>query len=448
MWLCGKTTLQFISKHKPVQRRIFARPIQNSMIQYKKRILDNGLTVIAEQDLSTNMCAVNMLYKVGSRNEHPDKTGFAHLFEHLMFGGSKNAPEFDTPLQNAGGENNAFTNTDYTNYYDVVPVQNIETALWLEADRMSGLNINMNSFATQQKVVIEEFKEVCLNKPYGESWHHLSALSYEKHAYNWPTIGKTPDHIETAVLEDVKTFYDRHYQPSNAILAISGPLSTDEIFRLVERYFGDIQGLENNNDVIIPKEPRQLSSRYKLLKEDVPAPLFLLGYHMPERNSESYYACDLLTDILSNGKSARLYTSLVRQKQLFSMIDCYVTGTFDPGLIIVEARPMPGISASEGLAAIEEQFAHLTNNPITERELQKVKNKVVSSLAISDLNVLNKAISMAYFEWLDALDLMNRQEELYEQVTTDNLLKAANDFLRPTNQSMVEYLPLKEQVTA
>ncbi len=412
------------------------------MINYKKKILDNGLTIIAEQDLSTNMCAVNILYKVGSRNEHPDKTGFAHLFEHLMFGGSKNAPDFDAILQNASGENNAFTNTDYTNYYDLVPVQNIETALWLEADRMSALNINMDSFSTQQKVVIEEFKEVCLNKPYGDSWHHLSALAYQKHSYNWPTIGKTPDHIETAVLEDVKSFYNRHYHPSNAILAISGPLPIEEVFQLVEKYFGSIQENAITKNTIIPEEPSQLSSRYKLVEAEVPAPLFLLGYHMPARNSEWYYSCDLLTDILSNGKSSRLYTSLVRQKQLFSMIDCYVSGTFDPGLIIVEARPMPGISISDGRAAIEEEIENLKHNPITERELQKVKNKVISSLAISDLSILNKAISMAYFEWLDALELMNKQEELYEQVTVDDLMNAVDNFLRSSNQSMVEYQPL------
>jgi len=355
------------------------------MINYQKRVLDNGLTVIAEQDKSTTMCAVNILYKVGSRNEDPEKTGFAHLFEHLMFGGSKHA------------------------------------------------------LATQQKVVIEEFKEVCLNKPYGESWHHLSALAYEKHPYKWPTIGKVPEHIERAHLDDVKSFYEKHYQPANAILTISGPLREDEVFGLAEKYFGHIEGKGSTSNQLSIQEPLQEGSRYKLVQDDVPAPLFLLGYHMPERNSDDYYACDLLSDILSNGKSSRMYTSLVRQKKLFSMLDCYVTGTFDPGLIIVEARPMPEVSIAVGLEAIEKEIAALKTNPITDRELQKVKNKVISSLAISDLNILNKAISMAYFEWLDSLALMNRQEELYEQVQVKDIIRALDTYMIPSNRSMVEY---------
>lgn len=412
------------------------------MINYHKTILPNGLTVIAEQDSTTNMCAVNILYKVGSRNEDPEKTGFAHLFEHLMFGGSRHAPDFDTPLQNAGGENNAFTNNDYTNYYDLVPVNNIEIALWLEADRMMGLNINEDTLAVQQKVVIEEFKEVCLNKPYGDSWHHLSALAYQRHPYQWPTIGKVPEHVERASLADVRAFYDRYYQPSNAILTISGPLAPTEVFALADKYFGDIEGLDIVDTDDLEAEPIQEIERYKLVEAQVPSPLFLLGYHMPGRNDPDYYACDLLSDILSNGKSARLYTNLVRQQRLFSHIDCYVTGTFDPGLIIVEGRPMPETTIPDAVKSTEMVFASIQENPITERELEKVKNKVISSLAISDLNVLNKAISMAYFEWLGSLDIMNEQEKMYESVNVDSIYHALDTYLRPTNKSMVEYRPI------
>ncbi|MEL6389459.1 MAG: pitrilysin family protein [Bacteroidota bacterium] len=413
------------------------------MIHYDKRILDNGLTVVAEQDTTTNMCAVNVLYKVGSRDEEADRTGFAHLFEHLMFCGTHQVPDFDTPLQNAGGENNAFTNTDYTNFYDLVPAKNIEVALWLEADRMMGLDINQKSLSVQQKVVIEEFKEVCLNKPYGDSWHHLAALAYQDHAYSWPTIGKNIDHIANAHLSEVRSFYDHHYHPSNAILTVSGPLAVDSVFRLAEKWFGKIK--VDSYSVSKPSvDVNQEEERFTGVDADVPSPLFLLGYHMPGRNSQAYYACDLLSDVLANGKSSRFYTSLIRGKQLFSSLDCYVTGTFEPGLIIIEGRPMPGVSIQEALEAVQHEIQTVVDDPPADRELQKVKNKVISSLAISDLNVLNKAISMAYFEWLDSLDLMNQQERLYEQVTAEDIVDMTRSYLRASNRSIVEYRPTAE----
>ena len=411
------------------------------MIHFQKRTLDNGLTVIVEQDKSTTLAAVNVLYKVGSRNESPEKTGFAHLFEHLMFGGSKHAPDFDTPLQSASGENNAYTNNDYTNYYDVVPYQNIETAFWLEADRMANLDINEDTLSLQKKVVIEEFKEVCLNKPYGDSWHHLSALAYKKHPYNWPTIGKTIQHIEDAALSDVKSFYEKHYHPANAILTVSGPLAPERVFELAEKWFGGLSSATKISPVSLPIEPPQDGFQSKIIIAPVPSRLFLLAYHMPGRNDRDYYPCDLMTDILANGRSARLYNNLVRKKQLMSQIDCYVTGTFDPGLIVVEGRPMPDITNEICIYEVKEELRILRADQPSDWELQKVKNKVISSLAMSDLNVLNKAVSMAYYEWLGRLDLMNQQEELFQSVTIDDILRVMDTYLLDSNMTQIEYLP-------
>ena len=410
------------------------------MINFQRTILPNGLTVIVEEDKSTTLCALNVLYKVGSKNETSDKTGFAHLFEHLMFGGSANAPDYDRPLQMAGGENNAFTNTDATNYYNVLPVENLETALWLEADRMAALNINDKSLKVQQKVVIEEFNEVCLNKPYGDNWHHLSALAYKEHPYSWPTIGKTPEHIKEAKLEDVSGFYKQYYNPGNAVITISGPLAPERAIELITKWFGNIPGEKGNSYTAI-QEPEQKEQRYKLVQSDVPVSQFTMAFHMPHRTHEDYYACDLLSDILANGKSSRFYENLVRSKKLLSTVDCYLTGTNDPGLIVIEGRPAKGVSIQASIAEIWKELAALHTNLPNDRELQKVKNKVYASLAMSDLSILNKAISMAYYEHLGSLELMNEQEALYEKVTITHLLQVAKKYLHPSKASIIEYQP-------
>lgn len=414
------------------------------MIDYQKRVLSNGLTVVVEEDSSTTLVAVNILYKVGSRDESPNKTGFAHLFEHLMFGGSRNAPDFDTPLQNAGGENNAFTNTDYTNYYNVLPVDNIETALWLEADRMANLEINQRALDIQRKVVVEEFKEVCLNKPYGDNWHHLSALAYQQHPYNWPTIGKIPEHIQEAQIEDVRRFHEKYYHPTNAILSISGGLSVERSLELAEKWFQNIPTRKTEKKEL-KFEKRQIEQRHKKVFDDVPSAMFIGGCHMPNRIHKDYYACDLLSDILANGKSSRLYNRLVREQKILSSVDCYLTGTFDPGLIILEGRPNPAVSIAASIDALWTEISRLHNDPPNERELKKVKNKVIASIAMNDLSVLNKAASLAYFEWLGSLDLMNHQEDFYNKVTVDDILRVAHEYLRPENASIVEYVPIENR---
>lgn len=410
------------------------------MIDYTKQVLSNGLSVIVEQDTSTTLAAVNILYKVGSRDENPERTGFAHLFEHLMFGGSKNAPDFDLPLQTAGGENNAFTNNDYTNYYNVVPVENIETALWLEADRMVQLNINETTLETQRKVVVEEFKEVCLNKPYGDNWHHLSAMAYQEHPYGWPTIGKEIKHIQEAQLSDVKEFYNKFYNPSNAILTISGPLPVDQVLDLAEKWFGHIPA----GDLLVntkKREPKQTELRYKTIEADVPVRLFIGSCHMPGRIDQDYYACDLLSDILANGKSSRFYKTLIRERKMMSTVDCYLTGNFDSGLVVFEGRPATGFSTQECIDAIWGEADKIKSAPPSERELQKVKNKVIASITMNDLSVLNKAAAMAYFEWLGALEDMNKQEEMYQSISAEEIVEACTKYILPSNASFVEYIP-------
>ena len=409
------------------------------MINYHKRTLDNGLTVIVEQDTSTTLTAVNVLYKVGSRNESPSKTGVAHLFEHLMFEGSRHAPDFDTPLQMAGGENNAFTNNDYTNFYDVVPAANIETALWLEADRMSALNLNTEALELQKKVVIEEFKEVCLNKPYGDNWHHLSALAYKRHPYRWPTIGFDIDHVASVTLADVHDFYSRYYQPSNAILSLSGPLDEELVFDLANKWFGDLSS-QPRQESIIEIEEDQMEKRYQKVISDVPLPIFLVACHMPGRRDDDYYACDLLSDILSNGKSSRLYDRLVHQEKAFTSVDCYLSGSMDPGLILIEGKPL-NISVETGVEMVWNEVLKIQSHPPTKRELQKVKNKVLSSIAMHDLSILNKAASLAYFEFVGMLDKINQQEELYNRVTIEDVIRVCENYMLEDKSSLLEYQP-------
>ena len=408
------------------------------MIEFSKFELENGLRVLIHEDDSTPMVAVNLLYNVGSRDESPDKTGFAHLFEHLMFGGSANVPDFDEPIQMAGGENNAFTNNDITNFYELMPVENLEIALWLESDRMLSLNFDEEVLDVQRKVVIEEFKETCLNQPYGDAWHHLSELAYKVHPYRWPTIGIVPKHVEDATMEDVKAFFFKFYRPNNAILVIAGNVKTAEVRSMVEKWFGDIP----RGDVPerrLPKEPAQEKFARKLQQANVPVDALYLAFHCPSRTDEDFYATDLLTDVLSNGPSSRLYRRLLKEQKLFSSIDCYITGNVDPGLLIIEGKPADGVSLEACSEAIWKEIEDLKTNPIPERELQKLKNKVESSLVFSEANVLNKAINLAFFELLGNANQINEEVELYEKVTTADIQKMANQLLTQENCSELFY---------
>jgi zinc protease len=402
------------------------------MIKYNRFTLKNGLRVVVHEDDSTPMVAINVLYDVGSRDELPSRTGFAHLFEHLMFGGSLNIPNFDTPVQNAGGENNAFTNSDITNFYAALPAENIETAFWLESDRMLGLSFSEKSLDTQRKVVVEEFKETCLNQPYGDVWHRLSALSYEQHPYRWPTIGLVPEHVEEATLDEVKSFFYKFYRPNNAILSVAGNCSTAQVRALAEKWFGDIP----KGDIPprkLPPEPTQTAERRVVYDEDVPVDALHLAFHTSDRLSPDYYVVDLLSDILCNGQSSRLYRKLLKNQELFSEIDCYITGTIDPGLFIIEGKPADGVSIEAAEAAIWGELELLKTELISENELQKIKNKAESTLIFSELSLLTRASNLGFFELLGDTELINKEAEFYQYITAEDLQKQAQQFFRREN---------------
>ncbi|MBK8886443.1 MAG: insulinase family protein [Saprospiraceae bacterium] len=412
------------------------------MIAFERIVLGNGLTVIIHEDFSTPMVAVNVVYNVGSKHENPNHTGFAHLFEHLMFGGSKHIPDFDTPIQDAGGENNAFTNTDLTNFYEVLPAQNVETALWLESDRMLQLRFSKKSLNTQKKVVIEEFKETCLNEPYGDMWHHLSALCYTRHPYQWPTIGKHLDHIADATIDQVAVFFEQYYKPENAVVVLAGNITISKGFELVQKWFGDIpKGNFKKNALEV--EPVQSTPRQKILTQNVPHEAIYQGYHMGTRLSDSYYACDLLSDVLANGRSSRFYQKLYKEQQLFSTIDAFISGTTDPGLFIIEGKTMPSISIDQAKDAIRTELNILQNDKIPDRELTKLKNAVESSLTFSEVSALNKAISLAYFEVLGDANLINEEAKRYQEITADDLRDTAQNVFKPENCSEVIYFQQK-----
>lgn len=408
------------------------------MINYNEFQLENGLKVIHHFDNNSKLCVLNLMYKVGSKDENPEKTGFAHLFEHLMFGGSVNVPEFDSELQMAGGENNAFTSNDITNYYITLPANNIETAFWLESDRMLSLDFSQKVLDVQKAVVIEEFKERYINQPYGDVWLRLLPLAYKVHPYNWPTIGKNFSHIENANLEDVKNFFYSFYAPNNAILVVSGNIDLAETKRLTEKWFGPIPARE----VKRPKynfEPEQTEKRTEHVYNDVPLDLIVMGYHICERMHPDYYATDLLTDILGSGKSARLFNELLKKQKLFSEIDCYQSGDFDPGLILIEGKLIKGVTHQHAEEAIEEVIQELVENGVTEIELEKVKNKTETNIRFNDMGVLNKAMKIAYATYYGNTNLANTEVEEYLKVTANDIQRVAKTYLKSTNCSVLYY---------
>ncbi len=409
------------------------------MIAFEKYVLDNGLRVILHKDNSSPMAVVNVAYDVGSRDEEVERTGFAHLFEHLMFGGSASIPDFDTPIQMAGGENNAFTNSDMTNFYNILPAQNIETALWLESDRMMKLDFSLKSLATQQKVVIEEFKETCLNQPYGDMWHHLSDMAYKEHTYRWPTIGLIPEHIEDAKLEDVEAFFYRYYRPNNAVLVVAGNIDFDDIKFQIDKYFSDIpSGTPQKRSLSL--EPKQTQIRSKTVESKVPLPSLIMAFSMCNRLSDDYYAIDLLSDILANGRSSRFFVNIYKQS-ICSTIDAFISGTFDPGLFIVESRPMPGVSIDQSREVIWKELNDIKANGVLADELEKIRNKTESSLVYSEVSVLHKAMNLAYYEILGDANMINIQAKKYQDVTAEDIKRVANQILSPEQCNEIIYLP-------
>lgn len=408
------------------------------MLQINKHTLANGLKLVHNRDTSTQMVALNVLYQVGARDEHPDHTGFAHLFEHLMFGGSQNIPDYDTPLQLAGGENNAWTNNDITNYYLTVPKQNVEIGFWLESDRMLCLDFSSKSLEVQRGVVMEEFKQRCLNRPYGDTGHLLRPLVYKEHPYQWPTIGKELNHIAQATLQEVEDFFFSFYAPNNAILAVTGNITFEEAVRLAEKWFGPIprRELKKRN---LPAEPQQTEERRLTVERNVPIESLYMAFRMCDRMHPDYYAYDILSDILSNGRSSRLIQHLVHDRQIFSSIDAHISGSIDAGLFHITGKPADGVSLEDAEKAVWEELQTISNELIDEEELEKVKNKFESTQIFGNLNYLNVATNLAWFEMLSRAEDMDKEVENYRAVTSQQLMDVARKAFTRTNYSVLIY---------
>jgi zinc protease len=407
------------------------------MVSFKEFTLENGLTVIVHEDPTVQIAVINILYDVGSRDERPDKTGFAHLFEHLMFGGSTNIPNYDEPLQRVGGENNAFTSTDITNYYLTLPASNIETGFWLESDRMLSLSFDPKVLEVQRKVVIEEFKQRYLNQPYGDVWLKLRPLAYHVHPYQWATIGKEISHIENATLQDVKEFFFRYYVPNNAILVVAGNVTVDQVKRLSEKWFGPIQAGKKGRS--IPAEPQQQQKRFLEVTANVPANAFYKAYHMPGRFHNDYYTMDLLSDILSRGQSSRLYQQLVKEKEIFTSVSSFVMGTIDPGLFVISGRVKDGIRLEDADQEVQAILDQLRETGATEEELTKVKIQSESTLEFGEVEVLNRAMNLAFSRLSGNANLVNEEIGKIEGVTPEDIRHVARDVIREENSSVMYY---------
>ncbi len=408
------------------------------MITYLRKILANGLTVAVNRDRQSKLAAVNILYKVGARNENPDRTGFAHLFEHLMFRGTRRVPDYDLPVQMASGDNNAFTNNDYTDFYLTLPVDNVETALWLESDRMAGLDITSEKLEAEKKVVIEEFRQRYLNQPYGDQMMLMRDLAYKEHPYRWATIGRKTDHIAMATLEEVSEFHRRHYHPSNAVLSISADMDEEAMIALAEKWFGDIpdNGLKADP---LPAEPAQTAPRRLEVERDVPATTFTMAFHMGARCSSDFYVADLVSDLLSGGDSSRLYQRLVKQERLLASVNAYITGDLDPGLFVFTGQLLPDTAPEEAEAAVWREIELLKNEEADPREIEKVKNKFEANTLFGELNVMNKAMNLGFYEMTGDLSLINREVEIYRGVSSEAIREFARKTFVKENCSILIY---------
>jgi len=412
------------------------------MILYSEFTLDNGLRVIVHEDPTVQIAVMNILYDVGSRDEQENKTGFAHLFEHLMFGGSVNIPNYDEPLQLVGGENNAFTNTDITNYYLTVPAANIETGFWLESDRMLSLSFDPNVLEVQRKVVIEEFKQRYLNQPYGDVWLKLRPLAYQVHPYKWATIGKEISHIENATMDDVKDFFFTHYIPNNAILVVAGKVTVKQVKELSEKWFGPIP-MGKKKQRYLPVEPTQTSKRFLEVEANVPANVFYKMYHMPGRFHPKYFSYDLLSDVMGRGESSRLYSSLVKEKEIFTSISSFIMGTIDPGLLIISGRVKDGIMLTDAEEEVTKIINAVVEEGIRDEELQKVKNQSETSFEFDEVEVMNRAMNLAFAALSGDTSRVNQERTMMDSVTTSDIQQAAVEILREENSDVMYYKSTK-----
>lgn len=409
------------------------------MIKYEQTQLSNGLTVIANRDTASRMAAVNILYKVGARDENPNRTGLAHLFEHLMFRGTHLIPDFDTPVQMACGENNAFTNNDYTDFYITLPCDNIETVLWLESDRMTGLNLSAEACEIEKRVVIEEFRQRYLNQPYGDVNMLLREMAYTTHPYRWATIGISPDHIAEASIEEIHNFYHRFYHPSNAILSISGDIAAERVFEMAEKWFGGIKPNLDFRPSAHPTEPKQTTARRLEVERDVPATTIVIAFHMGNRLSKDFYLGDITSDLLAGGDSARLYEHLIKGKSLFASVNAYISGDVDEGMFVFTGQLLPTTTEQDAEAAFWDEIALLQGAEISDYELEKVKNKFEANTLFGELNVMNKAMNLGYYSMIGDLPLINREIAIYRSLTKEQIADFSRHTFTQENSSTLIY---------
>lgn len=410
------------------------------MISYKKHTLSNGLTVIVNRDHQSKLAAVNLLYKVGARDENPDRTGFAHLFEHLMFRGTHNIADFDTPVQMACGENNAFTNNDYTDFYITLPKDNIEVALWLESDRMRGLNITPEKLETEKRVVIEEYRQRYLNQPYGDQMMLLRELCYKTHPYRWATIGLTPDHIAQASLEEVEQFYSRYYRPSNAILSISADIDEEQMIQMAQEWFGSIEDDGSFSLNTLPQEAPQIEERRLVVEREVPTTSIMIAFPMGDRLSEEFYMGDIASDLLAGGDSARLYDALVRRRGMFAAVNAYIMGSLDKGLFILTGHLLPTTDEKEAEEALLQEARELCRaENISAYELEKVKNKFEANTLFGEINVMNKAMNLGFYEMIGDLELINREVDKFRSITAEQIAHFCQETFADHKRSTLIY---------
>ncbi len=413
------------------------------MIKYQQKILDNGLTVIVNRDGVSKLAAINLLYKVGARNEDPSRTGFAHLFEHLMFRGTTLNPFFDVKVQMASGENNAFTNNDYTDFYITLPLVNIETALELEADRMRGLSLTPEKLELEKMVVVEEYKQRYLNQPYGDTIMLLRDMCYKTHPYRWATIGLSPDHILGATMEDVESFYNKFYTPSNCILSISANMDEEEMFSLAQKWFDKIEDTQYKKEPI-PQEPDQTEARRVEVERDVPATHVTIAFPMSGRRDENFHLADLASDLLAGGDSGRLYQRLVKGRGIFSSVNAYVTGDCDPGLFLFTAQLLPQTSVAEAEEALWAEIEALKIEGASDYELEKVKNKFEANTLFGEINVMNKAMNMGFYSMLGDITIINREVDIYRAITSERIKDFCKRTFTPNRSNTLIYRHTQE----
>ncbi|MFI3259082.1 MAG: pitrilysin family protein [Rikenellaceae bacterium] len=415
------------------------------MINYKEKILENGLRVVVGRDRSSKLAAVNMLYCVGARNENPSQTGFAHLFEHLMFKGTEQFPSFDDVVQSASGENNAFTNNDYTDFYITLPKVSIELALAIEADRMRGLRLTDEVLEMEKRVVVEEYKQRYLNQPYGDLMMLVRDMCYKDHPYRWATIGLSPDHITSATMEQVRSFYDRFYRPSNCILSISADIEEEELFEMCEFHFGGIEVSSEAEAVVIPEEREQREARRTEVERDVPATYIVIAFHIGGRTDRNFFVSDVISDLLAGGDSGRLYQHLVKEQGLLSSVNAYVTGDKDPGLFMFTGQLLPETTVEQAEAALWGEIEQLKSELADGYELEKVKNKFEANTLFGEINVMNKAMNMGFYSMVGDLALINREVEIYRGIEAEEIRSVATELFTPSRSNTLIYKAIKTE---